>query len=311
MASTNAPQPDHAAVRDLDKAFTNAPALAGWLEYLAHPEEHSGPRLEIHGYGRSYESPPVEVRQKSESETDAGSVLRDLAVGEFFAAADVFTGQDIDSMGVVVGAIEELRHRKDGDAGGYRDSTDVFNSLFESLGLALPNWTDETGELVGTKYDDLLNWYQRRHEDLFVVSKRLVEYSAAIATARKNLNELMGKLVEALDRHTTEEPWHDAALGTIGNVVAFGLGKVDPTGVAAFLFSEMFAMATAAAQENPKKGGLAGDSYYGILQSFLKAARGVCDDTVHTTEELYTKEAVGGKSLKNARIGFPPVPALA
>ena len=46
MAATPEPQPDHPLVKNLDKVFTgkggNAPALVGWLSYLAHPEEHGG-----------------------------------------------------------------------------------------------------------------------------------------------------------------------------------------------------------------------------------------------------------------------------
>lgn len=206
MAPTSDPQPGHPQIHTLDKAFTNASALAGWLEYLAHPEEHRGPRL-VTDFDLGSQSEPFEVREASYSrQVDAGSVLRDLTIPEFFAAADILSGQDIVSMGEAVDSVEELRHRHDGTRGPHGDTADVYERLDTNLGIALPNWTTPAGEQVASVYDDMHIWYTRRTEDLFVVSKRLVEFAATIATARKNLNELMGKLVDALRQHTEENP---------------------------------------------------------------------------------------------------------
>ncbi|MQA10967.1 MAG: hypothetical protein GEU98_20915 [Pseudonocardiaceae bacterium] len=312
MASTPDPQPGHASIQHLDKAFTNAPALAGWLEYLAHPEQHDGPRRVTHtDIGTGYTGDPYETKEGPRArELNAGSVLQDLTVSGFFAAADVLSGQSIDSIDNAVTLIEEMRHRRDGTEGPTQDTADVYERLDTALGLLLPNWTDDAGKAVGAVYADMHVWYQRRTEDLFVMSKRLVEFGAAIATARKNLNELMGKVVDALRAHTEDDVWDDALLFIIEKVVGFTLGKIDPTGATPVVFSSLFGEATKKAESDNEPGELHGSSYYEILGSFLAAARRVCEGAARTSEHLVTNESLGNRAIKLLRTGMPAPPML-
>jgi hypothetical protein len=233
-----------------------------------------------------------------------------MSIAGFFAAADVFSGQDLDSINNAVTIIEELRHRRDADAGDFRDTTDVYISLDTGLALLLPTWTDMGGTAVAGLYDDMRIWYEHRKEKLFVVSKRLVEFAAVIEASRRNINDLMGKLVKALEEHTNEGPWDDATLRLLDKIVGFALGKLDPTGVSPMIAAELFGLAIGAAEEEKAEAGLTGDTYYDILGSYMKAARDVCESAARTSDKLAVKNSLGVPALTQLRTGMPPPPAL-
>ncbi|WP_020667433.1 hypothetical protein [Amycolatopsis nigrescens] len=312
MAPTPDPQPGHADIQQLDPAFTHAPELAGWLEYLAHPEDHYGPRrVRETDIGTGYTGDPKEVKSKIGGRTtDVGSVMQDLTVRGFFAAADVLSGQDLDSIGNAVALIEELRHRKDGTVGPLQDTADVYERMDTALGLVLPNWTDDAGVLVGEVYADMHVWYTRRTEDLFVMSKRLIEFGAAIATARKNLNNLMSKLVDSLHAHTEDDVWDDVLFFLLEHVVGFALGKLDPSGATGLGYSVLYDKAIKRAESDTVRGGLTGDQYYTILGSYLVAARSVCESAAVVVDKAVTGSSLEVRALKGLRTGMPTAPVL-
>jgi hypothetical protein len=307
MAPTHDPQPGHPLIQHLDKAFTNAPALAGYLEYLAHPEQNYGPRALDESGGESNHWPTISP--PNENPPYLGSVLRDLTIPEFFAAADVLSGQDIDGMGKAVDALEELRHRKDGDVGDYKDSADRYTLLTTALDMFLPDWDTTAGNAVKDAYGPMQVWYNRRHEDLYVMSKRLVEFGAVIATARRNVNELMGKLVDRIEQHTNRAEGKDAILYVVGKVLGFAT-KADPTGLSAMFFSDLYGQAIKAAESETAGDGLPGNTFYQILHSYLNAARAECEEASKAVRHMLTANDGGYQGLYTLREGTPPPPVL-
>lgn len=75
-----------------DAAATHFGALAGWLEHLAHPEMHSGPRRLGLGYGAGEiieaRIMGVNTPQSGPVYSDQGSIMREFHGDQFFAHAD-------------------------------------------------------------------------------------------------------------------------------------------------------------------------------------------------------------------------------
>ncbi|WP_236791570.1 hypothetical protein [Amycolatopsis sp. GM8] len=307
MSATTDPQPGHPAIQHLDKAFTNAPKLAGYLEYLAHPEQNYGPRL-LDSVGS--ESSIGEPQPPNQNPPYVGSVLRELTIPEFFAAADVLSGQDVDALGGPVGVIEEMRHRKDGPQGPLQDTADVWIRLDGAIDALDKSWTSDSGKGVVTILGDMRVWYGHRTEKLFVMSKRLVEFGVAIRVARRNLNDLMGKLVDGLEAHTRDSGFDAGVFSIIGKVVGFGVGKMEPTGVASLVFGTFYDQAMKAAQADTKSAGLEGAKFYDILRSYLDGARQVCEDMADTVHSLLTNADLGDNSITQLRGTIPPPPTL-
>lgn len=182
MAATLDPQPDHPLVRGLDKVFTgkggHAPALAGWLEHLAHPEMHSGPRRLAVGYGGGTEIEArvagVNTPQSGQVYDDLGSILRDLDVNMFFAHADVLSGQQVSELndvgqptgkGVmkdIYDQIEEVRFRRQSSTGRPEDSAAVHERIVNASGDSLftPEvWGGDAAVGAKCRYDTMNIWY--------------------------------------------------------------------------------------------------------------------------------------------------------
>lgn len=184
MASTPNPQPDHPLLRGLDKVFTgpggNAPALVGWLSYLAHPEEHEGPRLigMQEGSGevtREFRAKPEQVIVPKEGDyyAERGSILRDLEGRSFFAHADVLSGHRLgeqnsvgepegDIVGDVYRLIEEVRFKRPNSGQRDANSCDVWDTIAASCDSLFnsPNgWSGDAAKAAQQRYNDLVLWY--------------------------------------------------------------------------------------------------------------------------------------------------------
>lgn len=340
MAATPEPQPDHPLVKGLDKVFTgpggNAPALVGWLSYLAHPEEHSGPRLMEPG--TVVDGPAVEARSMTDPElvgpdtvpyVTKGTILRDLDGRAFFAHADVLSGQrvgELNDVGEPTGAgvlsdtyfrIEEVRYKKQMASGMPTDSADVFEYMKLQSGDSLftPEvWGGAASTAAKCRYDQMVLWYQNhRNPALGEMVGYLVRYAAIILKARMDINTLMGKLVKSIGEWVDSEPSGvEFLLSNLRLIVDFAM-ITDPVSGGLKLYDIMKEVVDKAKNVDPSSFSYTAnraDGLYQMLVSYLRAGNEVLERTADAVDALVDggadtkhrggiKGVRGGTGMKN------------
>ncbi|GAB3447521.1 hypothetical protein [Actinophytocola sediminis] len=343
MASTPAAQPDHFLLQGLDEVFTgeggNAPALAGWLSYLTHPEEHAGPRRMSQWYGmnevpdsvKEFKSKPGALEQQSGIHyEEKGSILRGLDGVRFFAHAQVLSGQRLgnrnavgepegDLLGDMYRMMETVRYKAPRAGGSERqDSVAVWhnirekcNRLFPSDPSVTPGWEGEAAGKVRPRYDQLTLWYEQyRDNALAEMMAHLGRFAAVIYTARTELNELMGKLVEALDEWATAEPVNVAFfLGVFGDILGFVLSPGIAAGVTTFygLVTKVVEGVTKGDASALGYEANAEDGCYQMLDSFLTAGDQILRQAVGAVNDIVTHNEHGVESVHGGN--WAPVPS--
>lgn len=232
--------------------------------------------------------------------------MKDLTIWQFFAHADVLSGQDVNAMERACQVIETVRHRSTGRDSGYEHTAVVYRNLVTEFEQAFASWTDAPGRLAQDRFKELQAWHELFDDEFFKLSVNLVKFGAVIETARKNVNELMGNIVDALQAWSAESDFGDGGLlAFIGKILEFAVSKLDPSGAAALVFSEILGEIVGEAEATPDKdtGRVHGDSCYGILGSFLVAAQDVCESAAKTTEDLEAE-------VRGLHTTIPPVPTL-
>jgi hypothetical protein len=344
MAPTPDPQPDHFLLRGLDKVFTgpggNAPALAGWLSYLSHPEEHDGPRrMEQLNYGMSVPNGENEFKSKPGTDdhqapgvsyAEKGSILRDLDGEHFFAHAQVLSGQRLgernsvgeqegDLVGSMYQMIEAVRYKEPrAAAGGRKDTVAVWhdirekcNRLFPADPQQAPGWEGGAAAAARPKYDELTQWYENyRNSALAEMMGHLGRFAGVIYAAREDLNELMGKLVQALEKWATEQPMNVSfLLSAFGDIFGFAMNPGFEAGATTFnnMVSKVIDGVTQgvpsvfAYEENPA------DGCYRMLDSFLRAGDQVLRRAVWAVDDLVGHPENGVESVRGGN--WAPVPS--
>ena len=152
------------------------------MSYLAHPEQHGGPRrlALVGGAGPDLvekevrkAEPDVSVPGSTTHFEDRGSVLRDLEVNLFFAHADVFSGQrlgelnsvgelECDVIGETYRLIEEIRFQapksidtpRANSKDVWKNITDQCNTLFNSE----DGWSGDASNAARPYYDQMTTW---------------------------------------------------------------------------------------------------------------------------------------------------------
>ncbi|HEY0691761.1 MAG TPA: hypothetical protein VGD71_22300 [Kribbella sp.] len=343
MAPTPEPQPDHFLLRGLDEVFTggggNAPALAGWLSYLTHPDQHEGPRrmslwqgiAEIPDSVKEFKRKPGALEQQGGAHfEEQGSILRDLEGSRFFAHAQVLSGQRLgnrnavgepegDLVGDMYRMIETVRYRapRTGE-GGLQDSVAVWhgirekgNRLFPADPNAVPGWEGDAAAAARPRYDELTLWYERyRDNALAEMMGHLGRFAAVVYTARSELNELMGKLVKALEEWATAEPVNVGfLLGVFGDILGFSLNPGIAAGVTTF-YSLVSKVVEGVTKDEPSEFGYEEnpeDGCYKLLGSFLTAGDQVLRRAVWAVDDLVTHDEHGVDSVRGGN--WAPVPS--
>lgn len=335
MASSNEPQPDHALVTNLDPAFAgpggNAPALAGWLEYLAHPEENTGPRVLEFSDGSGIESngkPDPDVAGHLLERT----VLRDLTVDRFFAHADVLSGQRVGTLspdgeisntvelGRTYDLIEETFRKKATDSTRPEHSVDMWMRLTSNVDAVVSreNWDSGAADRARDRFIQLKQWYENhRNPGLNSMNEYLVKYAAIILKARQDVNELMGKLVATLDSVTARSAQEGLsfAVSTLDRILNFALNPPDTAKDAVLFVSDAISSAMEPATKSTEDSGFGFDTtdihlgYYRMFESFIRAGDLVCWEAADAVAKLITDAEHGMLFVRRNWMSAPAWPA--
>lgn len=319
VASSNEPQPDHPLVAGLDQAFTgsggNAPALAGWLEYLTHPDENDGPRVLEFMDGSGIES-SGKPQSNVTGHVLERSILRDLTMNRFFAHADVLSGQRVgavtedgeisnaQALGDTFDLIQEAYLKKALESTRPYHSVNVWENIDVEVGgvMSRENWDGGAADSARARYSQLKQWYEHhRNPGLLAMNDFLVRYAAILLKARADINELMGKLVATLNRATADRTQEGlafavSALDKILNVtLKFPETVADATLLVTNVLKEAMGSATKSAQDS----GFGLDpsdlqlGYYRMFESFIRAGDKVCWEAADTVAKLITDRETG------------------
>jgi hypothetical protein len=327
MTVTPDPAPEHPQVVHLDPVFTGpngkAAALAGWIEYLAHPEDNEGPRVTEFRDGNKWET----TRKLPWDEYEiAGerSVLRDLTVNRFFAHADVLSGQKIGSLnehgevsntevlGSTFDLLEEIRLRRSIELTVPDQTADVWTSLTGNLDFAL-NEAWASGK-PRERYIQMKQWYENHRDPaISAMNKFLVAYAAILMKARNDINELMGKLVDALTKSVARDPLEEIAffLSVLDKVLDLTINFPKTLKDAAVKVVSEVKSAVDSVSENKKDTGFGIDTsdiqlgYYRCFESFIKAGDLVCWEAAGAVARLITDAE---KGLLFVRRNWVPAP---
>ncbi|TWE22515.1 hypothetical protein [Prauserella muralis] len=327
MAAAPGPNPDHPLVVGLDPMFTgpggHAPALAGWIEYLAHPEENQGPRVTEFRNGAAWETTRKLPWDEYEIVNER-SVLRDLGIDRFFAHADVLSGQKIGSLnehgevsntqvlGATFDLLEEVRLGREIDLTVPDQTADVWTSLTENLGFALnEKWAEGKPR---ARFVQLKQWYENHRDPaLAEMNKFLVAYAGILMKARSDINELMGKLVDALNKSVASNPIEGIAffLSALEEVLNLTLNfpktLKDATLTVVSGVKKAFDLATKSETDT----GFGLDlndihlGYYRCFESFIRAGDAVCWAATEAVTRLITDAE---KGLLFVRRNWVPAP---
>jgi hypothetical protein len=331
MAASNAPQPEHPLVAHLDPAFRNAPALAGWLEYLAHPDQNAGPRVLEFADGSAIESSGKPDPDTS-GHVGERSVLRDLTLDRFFAHADVLSGQQVGSpnehgeisnaqaLGTTFDLIEEVRLRRGPNSARSHNSDDVWTELTVNVGAVISqeNWNGGARNNARDRYVQLVQWYENhRNPALAEMNQLLVRFAAILVKARADINDLMGKLVETLNRVASTHTQLDglqfflSAFETVLDAVV-NLPKTT---------AETLLKVTSAVNKVAGEIGKKEDAtdfgidtsdvhlgYYRLFDSFIEAGDAVCRDAARAVSLLITDDEHGVSHVRDRWVPAPVWP---
>lgn len=330
MAATNEPQPNHPLVAHLDPTFTgsggHAPALAGWLEYLAHPEENTGPRVIEFKDGTAFES-------NHKPSPDTGHVLerpvlRDLTIERFFAHANVLSGQqvgtlteygelsDAQQLGTTFDLIEELRFKYRDTKTAPEHSADVWTELTTRLDavIARENWDGGARDHARDRYIQLKQWYENhRLPALAEMNQFLVRYATIIMKARADVNELMGKAVSTLEKVTATDDIDGLsfAISLLAKALDLAINLPEEAKDVAIAVKDLVTTAFNAipkSKKNTEFGFDTGDAklgFYRFFESFIRAGDDVCWEAAGGVARLITDSKHG---LLFVRRGWVPAP---
>ncbi|HEY0695243.1 MAG TPA: hypothetical protein VGD71_40175 [Kribbella sp.] len=326
MAPTPDPQPDHPFVGPLDPIFKeNAAALAGWMTYLNHPEEHTGPRLLEYSNGTVAEEID-DTLERTGDVTEVRSLLRDLEPFRFFAHADVLSGQRVGELspdgqfvrGDVIAdtfqLIEEVRNKKPASMTSPREhSADVYSDLKHYVDplFADPNWTGTTRDGAFCRFGQVKKWYENHRDPaLTAMSMFLVKYSAIILKARADINELMGKLVAFFKEWT--KPMSIADIAEFALSVLRAVLELKPKLIdGLFMAYDVTKDAADLAKKSDKPTGFGYDSsdhsngIYHMLDSYITAGDDVMREAATAVHNLVTDPDHGVLAVRNNWMGVP------
>jgi hypothetical protein len=214
------PDPGHPAAAGLDGEFGHEGEIAAWVEWLLHPEQHEYDRIYVMG-GERYE---VTYRDRSWEE-DYGnapeSVIQGCFAEQFFDPALALSGQQFGDGSDLSKAYEALDDAfwKNNDwngklKGGFEDLRQHWQS--ESAGHA--------GEFLGA-IEDFMADFVEVAKQLAAIS---IAYAGIVVAARRNLNEAMGRLVDAFHTkfYARENPWHKVLIAALSAASAAALTYV-------------------------------------------------------------------------------------
>lgn len=331
MAESNAPQPKHPLVTSLDPAFTghggNAAGLAGWLEYLAHPDMNTGPRVLEFQDGSAIES-SHKPHPNTTGHVKERSVLRDLTLNRFFAHADVLSGQQVGTLtedgdlpgtsvlGATFQLIEEVRFQKPHrDTGPRPNSADVWKNVSQRLSWVVDedNWDDEAGTLARDKYIQLSQWYDNHRTDaMFQMKVFLAKYAAIILKARADINELMGTLIKVLEDWTATNSLDGIKflLSALREVVGIVLEPPKTVAkVALTIYDQVQKLAPGAKKSDDSGFGVDSSdihlAYYRMLESYIAAGDKVCWEAAGAVARLITDAEHGLLFVRNNWVAVP------
>jgi hypothetical protein len=319
MAESNAPQPGHPLMTHLDQVFTgdggNGPALVGWLEYLAHPEQNTGPRVLEMPDGTAFES-SGKPHPNTTDHVGERSVLRDLAIDRFFAHADVLSGQQIgtldadgevsnaQTLGATFDLIEEVRLKREADLTVDEITADVWTEFTNHVSFAISreNWDGGAADNARGRYVQLRKWYENhRNPALAKMNTFLVQYAAILMKARTDVNELMGKAVAVLQKAVASDPIDGLAFAVSVLEKALDLTINFPKTAldAALKVTSEVKNALGALPKAKENTGFGIDTsdiqlgYYRFFESFIEAGDKVCWEAAGAVSRLITDRENG------------------
>ncbi|WP_460394502.1 hypothetical protein [Actinophytocola sediminis] len=318
----------------LDQAFTgrggNAPALVGWLEYLANPEENQGPRVlelvdgsAIESSGKPHPNVGGQVLERS--------VLRDLTLDRFFAHASVLSGQRIGTvtedgeiansqqLGDTFDLIEEAFLKKHPESTRPDHSVDVWRDINVKINAVVSreNWDSGAADNARDRYSTMVQWYENhRNLGLTAMNEFLVKFAAIILKARADINELMGKTVTILNNAAADTTQGEiefavSALDKILNVV---LNLPKTAADATLLVSDAIKNAMTPATKSSQDSGFGIDpsdlrlGYYRMFESFIEAGDKVCWEAAGAVATLVTDAENGLLFVRRHWVSAPRWP---
>jgi hypothetical protein len=336
MADTPAPMPDHPMVRSLDKMFTgpggNAPALAGWLEFLGTPKSPAHPRRVTMNTGDVLEerNEPIYPGNESILVMSQEPIRRDLGVDRFFAHANVLSGQrvgqadikgqlqDVDLVGATFQLIEEVRYKKPKSMTSPReDSADVWSDIKAKIGPAIhaENWDSPSADVARLNFDNMLKWYDNhRNGGLLAMNWHLAKYSAVIIKARMDVNELMGTLVKALDEwysHSLDADGVKFFISMFRKITDLALAPVTTAKDAIWGAYDIVTDAMGLAAKEKEASGFGYDpsdhamGIYRMLELFIRTGNQICDEATKVIHVLVTDPNHGIQAVRNNWRGVP------
>ncbi|WP_199431459.1 hypothetical protein [Qaidamihabitans albus] len=130
------------------------------------------------------------------------SVLSGQKIGSLNEQGEVSNTQ---VLGATFDLLEEVRLGRDIDLTVPDQTADVWTSLTENLGFALnEQWAEGQPR---ARFVQLKQWFENHRDPaLSEMNKFLVAYAGILMKARSDINELMGKLVDALNRSVASNP---------------------------------------------------------------------------------------------------------
>ncbi|MGH3860196.1 hypothetical protein [Actinokineospora sp.] len=235
------PDPYHSAAAGVDNTFGHAGEIAAWVEWLLHPEQHGHDRTIILPGGNKIEHTGNLPIEKSDSNgplmPDAiepieyhpyESAIEGCFTEQFFDPALALSGQLFDEYSDLSRVFEGLSNAywQNDDwngklSGGFEDLRHVWDGAAGS----------RAGEFLGA-IDDCMTDFTIIAKEMSAIS---IAYGAIIKTARVNLNEAMGKLVDAFHHkfYTREAPWDKILIKGLSAISGAALAYVTAGGAAA------------------------------------------------------------------------------
>jgi hypothetical protein len=287
------PDPWHPAASGIDGEFGHVGEVAAWVEWLLHPESHDHDRMIILPDGTRVEhTSNVAVSQQGDRNVSLlpdlpqpteyhpfESVIQGCSVEQFFDPALALSGQLFDDDSDLSKVYQGLNDAfwKNNDWNG------KLRGGFEDLRA---HWAGQAatgaGEFIGA-IDDFMADFTEIAKEFSAIP---IAYGAIIATARKNLNDVMGKLVDAFHhkfyaRGTPGEKVLVKALSAIsGAALTYVTG-----GSAAAAFGAGLATAIDKALDSDG-GDVGGGKWREIVDSYFVAQMKILQDARSEIEKL-------------------------
>lgn len=310
------PDPHHPAAAGIDGAFEHTGEIAAWVEWLLHPEQHRYDRMIILPDGATVEATGNVAKPKPLSDPNGPmlpdppqpdeyypyeSVIQGCYVEQFFDPALALSGQRFDDgsdLATVYEGLNEASWRNN-------ESNGRLSGGFADL---QKHWQGEAAEHGGEFLGRVCDFTTKFTEIARELSAIPVAYAGIISSARKNLNEAMGKLVDAFNHkfYTRGTPWEKVLVKGLSAIAAGALTYVTG-GAAAAAFGAGIATATDKLVDSDA-GEVGGEKWREIVDHYFVAQMQILRDTRDEIDKL--KVQVGKLAGRLAELpAMPATPA--